>query len=118
MSLAGASLARVIESDVPARMDRMPRSRWHWMIVFALGITWVLDGLEVQLVGNSGPLLQEPSTLNLPSGQVGTAASVYLLGEVAGALFFGYMTDRLRRKRLFMVTLVVYLVGTFLTAFT
>lgn len=96
----------------------MPWSRWHWRIVFALGITWILDGLEVQLVGNAGPVLQESSTLDLTSGQVGLAASVYLIGQVIGALFFGYLTDRLGRKRLFLVTLGVYLIGTLLTAFT
>lgn len=88
------------------------------MIIFALGITWVLDGLEVQLVGNVGPVLQEPSTLGFTSGEVGATASIHVIGEVVGALFFGYMTDRLGRKRLFMVTLGVYLVGSFLTAFT
>lgn len=98
-------------------MDRLPWSSWHWRIVIALGITWVLDGLEVTIVGALGGVLTEPGTLHLNQAEVGLAGSMYVLGAVLGALFFGYLTDRLGRKRLFMVTLAVYLTATFLTAF-
>src|SRR3977135_4044882 len=107
----------VVTTVIPARMDRLPWSRWHWRIVIALGITWVLDGLEVTIVGALGGVLTEPGTLNLNQAEVGLAGSMYVLGAVLGALFFGYLTDRLGRKRLFMVTLAVYLTATFLTAF-
>ncbi|WP_273845272.1 MFS transporter [Rubrobacter calidifluminis] len=108
--------SKVIESRVPSRMDRLPWSRWHWMVIIALGITWILDGLEVQLVSEVGPILTEKSTLGLSTSEVGNAASIYLAGEVFGALFFGYVTDRVGRKKLFMVTLSVYLIGSFLAS--
>jgi MFS family permease len=104
-------------SDVPGRLDRLPWSCWHWRVVIALGITWLLDGLEVTLVGAVGPVLQEPDTLNLSSRDVGMSASAYLLGAVIGALFFGRLTDRYGRKTLFFVTLAVYLTASFFTAF-
>ena len=107
-----------IDSDVPARMDRLPWSGWHWLIVSALGITWALDGLEVTLAGALGGVLKEPQTLGLSDAQVGLSASCYLAGAVIGALIFGYLTDRLGRKRLFYVTLLVYLAATGLTAFS
>jgi MFS family permease len=96
----------------------VPWSPWHWRIVIALGITWVLDGLEVTIVGALGGVLTEPGTLHLSESQVGLAGSLYVGGAVLGALFFGYLTDRLGRKRLFMVTLAVYLTATLLTAFS
>lgn len=108
----------VIETDVPARLDRLPWSRWHWLIVIALGITWVLDGLEVTLAGAIGAVLTRPDTLGLSDAQVGFSATCYLLGAVVGALVFGYSTDRLGRKRLFTVTLLLYLSATAATAFS
>jgi MFS family permease len=107
-----------ITTDIPARMDRLPWSRFHWLVVIALGITWILDGLEVTIVGAVGSVLTTKSALNLTSGQVGLAGSIYILGAVAGALTFGYLTDRLGRKKLFMITLGVYLIATAATAFS
>jgi MFS family permease len=99
-------------------MDRLPWSRWHWLVVAALGTVWILDGLEVTIVGGMGSVLQKPETLKFTSTQVGLQATIYLIGAVLGSLWFGYLTDRLGRKRLFDVTLGVYLIGTFATAFT
>ncbi len=107
-----------IETDVPARMDRLPWSRWHWLIVTALGVTWILDGLEVTLAGALGVTLKNHDALGLTDGQVGASASFYLAGAVLGALVFGYGTDRLGRKKLFYVTLSLYLVATAATAFS
>ncbi len=106
---------RVIETQVPARLDRLPWSRWHVLVVFALGVTWILDGLEVTLAGSLGAILKDPATLGLTDTQVGASATAYLLGAVAGALGFGYSTDRWGRKRLFYLTLGVYLAGTALS---
>src|SRR5947209_4207066 len=105
-------------TDIPARMDRLPWARWHWLVVISLGITWILDGLEVTIVGAIAGVLGEKSTLHLSGSQIGFAGSAYLIGAVVGALFFSYLTDRLGRKNLFMVTLLVYLGGTVLTAFS
>ncbi len=107
-----------IETDVPARMDRLPWSRWHWLIVTALGVTWILDGLEVTLAGALGGILKSAHTLALTDQQVGFSNSCYLAGAVVGALVFGYGTDRLGRKKLFYVTLLVYLAATAATAFS
>jgi len=107
-----------IESYVPARLDRMPWSRWHWLIVGALGATWILDGLEVTLAGSLGGILTHRETLGLTDAQVGASATLYLTGAVIGALLFGYGTDRLGRKKLFFVTVAVYLAATALTAFS
>jgi MFS family permease len=101
----------IVETDIPARMDRLPWSRWHWMVVFALGITWLLDGLEVTIVGAIAAVLVKPQTLGLSTGEIGLAGSIYVTGNVVGAVFFGYMTDRLGRKRLFLWTLVIYLLA-------
>ena len=106
-----------IETDVPARMDRLPWSSWHWLIVSALGVTWILDGLEVTLAGALGGILKNPHALGLTDVQVGYSNSSYLTGAVIGALVFGYGTDRLGRKKLFYVTLLVYLTATAATAF-
>jgi MFS family permease len=103
-------------TDVPARLDRLPWSRWHVRLVVALGITWILDGLEVTLVGAVSGVLGERSTLHLSASQIGLAASAYLLGAICGALLFGRLTDALGRKRLFLVTLAVYSVATVCTA--
>jgi MFS family permease len=99
-------------------MDRLPWVRWHWIVIISLGITWILDGLEVNIVGAIAGVLGEKATLHLSSPQIGFAATSYLIGAVCGALFFGYLTDRMGRKNLFMVTLLVYLVATVLTAFS
>ncbi|MFE3071356.1 MFS transporter [Streptomyces sp. NPDC059247] len=103
---------------VPARLDRLPWSRWHWMIVIGLGTVWILDGLEVTIVGNvAGRLAEEGSGLDITAAQVtGTAAALYVAGACSGALFFGRLTDRYGRKKLFMVTLAVYLAATAMTA--
>src|ERR1700761_9283735 len=90
----------VIESDVPARMDRLPWSRWHLRIIIALGTSWILDGLEVTLVGSLGGILQSKDGLGLSPQAITAAASTYLLGAVMGALLFGHLTDRYGRKRL------------------
>jgi MFS family permease len=98
------------QTDVPNRLDRLPWSRWHWLVVIGLGITWVLDGLEVTLAGAVGAVLKQ--SLHMSDAQVGTSATFYLMGAVAGAIGFGYATDRLGRKKLFTITLLVYLIGT------
>jgi MFS family permease len=113
-----AQAAATVETQIPARMDRLPWSGWHWYVVLALGTVWILDGLEVTIVGAIGGVLEQKETLGLSAAQIGLAGSVYVAGAVAGALFFGYLTDRLGRKRLFMVTLLVYLVAVVLTAFS
>jgi MFS family permease len=105
-----------ITTDIPARLDRLPWSRWHWLVVIALGITWILDGLEVTLVGSISGVLTDKSTLHLSTAQATAAGSFYLAGAVGGALLFGYLTDRYGRKKLFMITLGVYLVFTVATA--
>lgn len=105
-----------IQSYVPARLDRLPWSRYHWLLVFALGATWILDGLEVTLAGSVGAILTHRETLNLSDTQVGASATFYLIGAVLGAIVFGYATDRLGRKRLFFVTVAVYLSATAATA--
>jgi MFS family permease len=91
-------------------MDRLPWSRWHWLVVIGLGVTWILDGLEVTLAGAVGAVLKE--SLHMTDAQVGTTATFYLTGAVVGAIGFGYATDRLGRKKLFTVTLLVYLIAT------
>jgi MFS family permease len=107
-----------ISTDIPARLDRLPWSAWHWRVVIALGVSWLLDGLEVTVVGSLGPALQRPETLGLSASQIGWAASAYIGGAVLGALYFGRLADKLGRKRMFLVTLAVYLVATVLTAFS
>ena len=107
-----------IRTDIPARLDRLPWSAWHWRVVIALGVSWLLDGLEVTVVGSLGPALQRPETLGLSAAQIGWAASAYIGGAVLGALYFGRLADKLGRKRMFLVTLIVYLIATVLTAFS
>lgn len=98
------------QTDVPNRLDRLPWSRWHWLVVTGLGITWVLDGLEVTLAGAVGGVLKQ--SLQMSDAQVGASATFYLIGAVVGAIAFGYATDRLGRKKLFTITLLVYLIAT------
>src|SRR5882757_2996627 len=108
-----------ITTSIPARMDRLPWARWHWLIVIGLGTVWILDGLEVTIVGSmSDALKSEDTGLGLSSSQVGLAGAVYVAGACVGALFFGQLTDRFGRKKLFMITLGLYLVATVLTAFS
>ncbi|MDP4503829.1 MFS transporter [Nonomuraea turcica] len=109
-----------ISTKVPARLDRLPWSRWHWMIVMGLGTVWILDGLEVTIVGNLSAQLAKPgSGVDITQAQVaGLAAALYVAGACSGALFFGWLTDRFGRKKLFIITLIVYLVATLMTAFS
>jgi MFS family permease len=108
-----------ITTDIPARLDRLPWSRWHWMVVIGLGTVWILDGLEVTIVGSMSDALADPKTgLSLSSFDVGLAGAVYVAGACLGALFFGQLTDRFGRKKLFLITLGVYTVATVLTAFS
>jgi len=115
----GSAATKTVESAVPARMDRLPWSGWHWLVIAALGITWILDGLEVTIVGNIAAVLTQPeSGLDLTEGQVGLAGGIYIAGACTGALFFSYLTDRYGRKRLFLITLAIYLLFTVATAFS
>lgn len=106
----------IITTDVPARLDRLPWGRFHTLVVAALGITWVLDGLEVTLAGAVAGALKQSPALQFSNTDIGLAGSAYILGAVLGGLFFGRLTDRLGRKKLFFVTLAVYLTATALTA--
>lgn len=107
-----------ITTQVPSRLDRLPWSRFHWRVVVGLGAVWILDGLEVTMVGNVASRLTESgSGIELTAGEIGIAAAVYITGACLGALFFGQLTDRLGRKKLFLLTLAVYLAATVATAF-
>jgi len=114
--IAPHTATTLVETDIPARLDRLPWGRFHTLVVVALGITWILDGLEVTLAGAVSGALKESPRLQFSNADVGIAASAYLAGAVLGALFFGWLTDRLGRKRLFFITLAVYLVATAATA--
>ena len=107
-----------IRSLIPARIDRLPWSPFHTRMVIALGVAWILDGLEITVASAVVDTLTEDDTLGLSSTAAGLIATVYLLGEVVGALFFGRLSDKLGRKKLFVITLAVYLIGSGLTAFT
>ena len=110
---------RTIETKIPARMDRLPWARWHWMVVIGLGTVWILDGLQVTIIGAIAPRLTERgSGLTLTPAEIGVAASAYIAGACVGALYFGWLADRLGRKKLFMITLAVFLAGSVLTAFS
>ncbi len=112
------SAPAIVETDIPARLDRLPWGRFHTLVVVALGVTWILDGLEVTLAGAIAPALKESPQLAFSNADVGIASSAYVAGAVLGALLFGWLTDRLGRKRLFFITLVVYLLATAATAFS
>ena len=117
--MADAVEMKRITTDIPARMDRLPWARWHWLVVIGLGTVWILDGLEVTIVGSMSAALKPESTgLGMSSYEVGLAGAVYVAGACLGALFFGQLTDRFGRKKLFLITLAVYTVATVLTAFS
>jgi MFS family permease len=106
-----------IETNIPARLDRLPWAKFHWMVVIGLGTVWILDGLEVTIVGSIAPRLTEPgSGIAITAAQIGTAAAVYVAGACVGALFFGQLTDRFGRKKLFLITLALYIAATLATA--
>ncbi|GAA1128289.1 MFS transporter [Nocardioides aquiterrae] len=108
-----------ITTDVPARLDRLPWARWHWLVVIGLGTVWILDGLEVTIVGSMSEALKDPHTgLGMSSSDIGFAGAIYVAGACLGALFFGQLTDRFGRKKLFLITLLVYTCATVLTAFS
>jgi MFS family permease len=107
-----------VETDIPARLDHMPWGGFHTLAVGALGVTWILDGLEVTLAGALSGALKDSPVLHFSNTDIGIVGSVYLAGAVLGALFFGWLTDRLGRKKLFFITLAVYLVATGATALT
>lgn len=113
-----AATPTIIETDVPARLDRLVWNRFHTLVILALGVTWILDGLEVTLAGAISGALKESPTLRFTNTDVGIAHAAYLVGAVAGALFFGWLTDRWGRKKLFFITLAVYLAASAATAFS
>jgi MFS family permease len=106
-----------IRTRIPSRMDRLPWSSWHWLVVLGLGTVWILDGLEVTIVGAIGARLTEDGALGITEGQLGLAGTIYVIGAATGALFWGFLTDRFGRKKLFLITLAVYLAATVATAF-
>ncbi len=116
MAETQGQVERTIETTVPARLDRLPFSRWHLRIVIALGTSWILDGLQVTLAGSLAGILEDKNGLALTAPQVTAGATTYLAGAVLGALFFGYLTDRLGRRKLFLVTLATYSLATLATA--
>src|SRR5436305_15285024 len=110
--------ANTIETAIPARLDRLPWSRFHWMVVIGLGTVWILDGLEVTMVGSVATQLTLPgSGITISGSQIGVAAAAYVAGACLGALVFGQLTDRFGRKKLFLITLGVYILATVATAF-
>src|ERR1700732_5206303 len=106
----------ILETRVPARLDRLPWTRFHTLVVVALGITWILDGLEVTLAGSIAGALEASPVLHFSADEIGLVSSAYLAGAVAGALLFGWLTDRFGRRKLFMLTLGLYLTATAATA--
>ena len=119
MATESMAEGRIIETRIPARLDRLPWARWHWMVLIGLGTVWILDGLEVTIVGTiSSRLTEKGSGISITEGQIGQAAAIYVAGACVGALFFGWLADRLGRKKLFLITLAVYLVATVATAFS
>jgi MFS family permease len=119
MATDAVAEGRIVETRIPARLDRLPWSRWHWMVLVGLGTVWILDGLEVTIVGTiSSRLTEDGSGLELSDSQIGQAAALYVAGACVGALFFGWLADRLGRKKLFLITLALYIAATTLTAFS
>jgi MFS family permease len=118
MSMTTDTSAAVARSLIPARLDRLPWTRFHTRLIMALGTAWILDGLEITLGGAVAGVLTNADTLHMSSTAVGAVATVYLIGEVVGALVFGKLSDKLGRRKLFTVTLGVYLIGSGLTAAT
>src|SRR5579862_5989586 len=117
--VSGPADAAVIETTIPSRLDRLPWSRFHWLVVIGLGTVWILDGLEVTIVGSIGArLTQHGSGVGLNASTIGTAAAIYVAGACSGALVFGQLTDRFGRKRLFTLTLALYVIATVATAFS
>ena len=106
------------ETDVPARLDRLPFARFHWLVASALGITWILDGLEVTLVGSLAPAIAGPAALGLTSHEVGLTGSAYVLGAVIGSIVFGRLTDQFGRRKLFTLTVGLYMAATIATGFS
>src|SRR4051794_7103823 len=117
MASDSAVSAPTFRSLVPARLDRLPWTRFHWRGITRLGAAWILHGLEIQIVAPGGTGLQDKTTLHLTAADVGLLGSVYLLGEVVGALFFGWLTDRLGRRKLFLMTLITYLLASGIAGF-
>jgi MFS family permease len=107
-----------VETRIPARMDRLPWSGWHWLVILGLGTVWILDGLEVTIVGAIASRLSEKDALGISEYQVAVGGTFYIAGAAVGALFFGYLTDRLGRKKLFLASLGLYLIATVATGFT
>ena len=119
VAAGGGDGGSVVESYIPGRMDRLPWARWHWLVIAALGITWILDGFEVTIVGVIASVLTEPASgLNFSASQIGLAGSIYIVGAITGALFFSYLTDKYGRKKLFLITLAVYLIASVATGFS
>jgi MFS family permease len=117
MAVSDAEL-RTVETSIPARMDRLPWSRWHWLVVIGLGTVWILDGLQVTIVGSiAGRLSEHGSGIQLTPAEVGLSGSAYIVGACLGALYFGSLADRIGRKKLFMITLLVFLGGSIATGF-
>ncbi len=116
--MAMTDAPRTVRSDVPARIDRLPWSKFHWLVVVALGVAWILDGIEVQMAASISSVLQDKATLHLSTSAVTWTVSIYLLGEVVGALWFGRLADKLGRRKLFLMTLGIYLVANGLAGFS
>src|SRR3954467_460454 len=117
--MSAAAETGTVETRIPARLDRLPWAKFHWMIIIGLGTVWILDGLEVTMVGSvASRLTEKGSGIVLDASQIGTAAAFYVGGACLGALFFGQLTDRFGRKKLFLLTLGVYIIATIATAFS
>src|SRR4051795_5392993 len=118
LAMSANTASDTVSTRIPARMDRLPWTAWHWRMIIALGTVWILDGLEVTIVGSISARLQEKDTLGLTAYQATAQGSIYVAGACLGAIVFGILTDRLGRKRLFLWTLSLYLIATIATAFT